>query len=69
MKPLSNLQLDPELIKQHVSSWDYSEQAIFTAAFIHKKPRKQIAHDLGMPFALLEEKIEELMRRFRQSPK
>lgn len=66
--PFSNLPLDPELIKQHVSSWERSEQAIFTAVFIHKKPREQVAHDLGLPFSFLEGKIEELTQRFRQLP-
>lgn len=57
--------LDPKLIDKQIATWDLSEQAIFTAIFIHEKPRKQVAHDLGLPYSLLEEKIEELVRRFR----
>lgn len=68
MKSFPELELNPEMIKRHIAKWERSEQAIFMAVFIQKKPRKEIAHDLGIPFSLLEGKIEELVRRFRYAP-
>lgn len=63
---LSNAQLTH--IKRTVASWPSLDQTIFISLYVHGKPKDQVAHDMGIPFTLLDNKVDEMMRAFRSLP-
>lgn len=52
-------------LRKSISKWPQSDQALFIAAFVKKKPKEDIAHDLGIPLSMLERRIEDMARRLR----
>lgn len=65
MSPTINAQFNSDELKRQILNWPQTEQVIFIALFVDQKPKDQVAHDVGLPLAMLEQKIEAMLRKLQ----